>query len=62
MKFIKWYFKTTWFHIIWILGLLGYIITWYPGQDKNIGIIFMSTVFTILTVGKYRYWSKNLKK
>lgn len=61
MKFIKWYLKESWFHIIWILGLLGYIITWYPGGDKNVALVFMSIVFTVLTVGKYIYWSKNLK-
>jgi len=61
MKFIKWFLKESWFHIIWILGLLGYVITWSPGGDKNISMIFMSIVFTVLTVGKYIYWSKNLK-
>jgi hypothetical protein len=61
MKFIKWYLKKSWFHIIWILGLLGYAITWYPGKDKIVAIIFMSIVFTVLTVGKFIYWSKNLK-
>jgi hypothetical protein len=61
MKFIKWYLKESWFHIIWILGMLGYVITWYPGGDKTIAIIFISLIFTVLTVGKFRYWFKNLK-
>ena len=61
MKFIKWYLRNSWFHIIWILGLLCYVITWYPGDDKTVAITFMSMVFTVLTVGKFIYWSKNLK-
>jgi len=55
MKFIKWYLKESWFHITWILGLLGYTITWYPGGDKTVAIIFMLMVFTVLTVGKFVY-------
>jgi len=59
MNFIKWYFTTTWFHIVWILGLMVYSITWPSGLDKTIAVHFMALVFTVLTVGKFNYWLKN---
>jgi hypothetical protein len=62
MNFIKWYLKESWFHITWILGLLIYAITWYPGRDKVVAITFMSIVFIVLTLGKFKYWSKNIRQ
>ncbi len=61
MKFLKWYLKESWIHIIWILSLIGIVITWSPGQDKNIALIFLSIVLIVLTLGKFTYWFKNLK-
>lgn len=62
MNFIKWFIKESWFHIIWILGLIAYVITWSYATDKKLALIFLSTVFVVLTIGKFRYWNKNLKK
>jgi hypothetical protein len=61
MKFLKWFLKESWFHIIWILGLITYVLTWSYGSDKNLALIFLSSVFVTLTLGKFRYWYKNLK-
>jgi hypothetical protein len=61
MIFIKWFLKESWFHIIWILGLIIYALTWSYDTDKVIAIIFLSIVFITLTLGKFRYWYKNLK-
>jgi len=62
MNFIKWYFKTTWFHIIWMLGLLGYTISWTPGDDKTIAIFFLLAVIIVLTVGKFNYWKDHVRE
>lgn len=61
MKFFKWLIKTTWFHILWVIGLILFTLTWPSGDDKNIGITFLIIVLSVLIGGKYNYWNKNLK-
>jgi hypothetical protein len=60
MKFLKWFFKTTWFHILWILSMIIYAATWSQGYDKNVALVFLTLVIIILTLGKYKYWLKNV--
>jgi hypothetical membrane protein len=60
MKFLKWFFRTTWFHILWILSMIIYASTWSQGDDKNIALVFLTLVMIILTLGKYKYWLNNV--
>jgi hypothetical protein len=58
MKFLKWFFKTTWFHILWILSMIIYAATWSQGDDKNVALVFLTLVIILLTLGNYKYWLK----
>ena len=60
MKFLKWFFKTTWFHILWILGMITFVLTWSQGDDKNVALVFLTLVILVLSLGKYKYWLNNL--
>lgn len=62
MKFFEWFFKKTWFHILWILGMITYVLTWSEGDDKNVALAFLTLVFIILSIGKYRYWLNNVNE
>ena len=61
MNFIKWFMGGSWFHITMILGMIIYILTWPPALDKWVGLSFLSLVFLVLCIGKYRYWNKKLR-
>ncbi len=61
MKFIKWYLRNSWFHLSVLIGGIIYMLTWDPQLDKTVGLYFFLIVLTVLTIGKFKYWSKNLK-
>jgi hypothetical protein len=62
MNFIKWYLKNSWFHLSVLIGGIIYMLTWEPQLDKTVGLHFFSIILIILTIGKFRYWSRNIKK
>jgi hypothetical protein len=45
-----------------MLGLLGYTISWTPGDDKTIAIFFLLAVIIVLTVGKFNYWKDHVRE
>ena len=62
MKFIKWYLKNSWFHLSVLIGGIIYMLTWEPQLDKTVGLISFGVILTVLTVGKFLYYSKNVKE
>lgn len=61
MKFLKWFFATTWFHLLAILVAFILLATWEPGSDKTLGFISVGMVLIVLTIGKLHYYNKNKK-
>ena len=62
MKFIKWYFRNSWFHLLVLIGGITFMHTWDSGIDKTIGLSFFGLVLAILTFGKIHYYKNNIKK
>ena len=58
-NFIKWLVINSWLHISVLLGGMIYMLTWEPGLDKTIGLIFFGVTLTVLVVGKFIYYKKN---
>ena len=63
VKFLKWFVKTS----IVELSLMGLcalaMVLWGEDgfKDRKIGIPILSFILIVALIGKYRYWSKNLK-
>jgi hypothetical protein len=60
-NFIEWFIVNSFFHILVLLGGIIYMLTWEPCLDKIVGISFFGLVLSILTIGKFNYWRKNVK-
>jgi hypothetical protein len=59
MKFIKWFFKNSWFHLTILLSGIIYMLIWEPQIDKTVGLISFGVILMVLTIGKFLYWKKN---
>jgi hypothetical protein len=61
INFAKWFFLNSWFHLLILSACYIITLTWNWDTDKQISLSFLSVVFIVLFVGKYRYWKKNVK-
>jgi len=62
MKFVIWFFKTTLFHILLLMLMLGMTISWEVGVDKTVALWFISITITVLVLGKLYYFRKNARE
>lgn len=58
MKFLKWFFLEAPFHIMLLLTMYTMTLFWEPADDRLIARSAIALIFTVLVVGKYRYWKK----
>lgn len=57
-NFLKWFFQESPFHIGILVFMFIITLFWEPDLDRDIARSSVALIFTVLIVGKYRYWKK----